>query len=120
MQPERMTTKVREALQEAADIARRSKHPEVGPAHLLKALVDQDGGILTDLVRRVPADPAPFLQAIDRELERLPKVEGGDLGLARDLNRLFEAAQGGLTLFIGATILADGAPALIVDVGSLL
>jgi two-component system chemotaxis sensor kinase CheA len=32
----------------------------------------------------------------------------------------FDAAQGGLTLFSGATILADGAPALIVDVGSLL
>ena len=32
----------------------------------------------------------------------------------------FDAAQGGLTLFSGATILSDGAPALIVDVGSLL
>jgi two-component system chemotaxis sensor kinase CheA len=32
----------------------------------------------------------------------------------------FDAARGALTLFSGATILADGAPALIVDVGSLL
>jgi len=32
----------------------------------------------------------------------------------------FDAAQGGLALFSGATILADGAPALIVDIGSLL
>ena len=31
----------------------------------------------------------------------------------------FDAAREGLPLFSGATILADGAPALIMDVGSL-
>jgi two-component system chemotaxis sensor kinase CheA len=31
----------------------------------------------------------------------------------------FDAARDGLALFSGATILADGAPALIMDVGSL-
>jgi two-component system chemotaxis sensor kinase CheA len=34
--------------------------------------------------------------------------------------KAFDGARGGLALFSGATILADGAPALIVDVGSLL
>ena len=32
----------------------------------------------------------------------------------------FDAARGGLALFSGATILGDGAPALIVDVSSLI
>jgi two-component system chemotaxis sensor kinase CheA len=32
----------------------------------------------------------------------------------------FDAVRDGASLFSGATILADGAPALIVDVGSLL
>jgi two-component system chemotaxis sensor kinase CheA len=32
----------------------------------------------------------------------------------------FDAVRDGLTMFSGATILGDGAPALIVDVGSLL
>jgi two-component system chemotaxis sensor kinase CheA len=32
----------------------------------------------------------------------------------------FDAVRGGLPLFSGATILGDGAPALIVDVSSLL
>jgi two-component system chemotaxis sensor kinase CheA len=32
----------------------------------------------------------------------------------------FDAVRGGPQLFSGATILSDGAPALIVDVGSLL
>ena len=64
MQLERMTTKVREAVQAAADLARSKNHPEVGPAHLFLALVDQEGGILPDLLRRaqrrpgrVPPDP---------------------------------------------------------------
>jgi two-component system chemotaxis sensor kinase CheA len=34
--------------------------------------------------------------------------------------KAFDGARGGLALFSGATILADGAPALIVDVGGLL
>ena len=34
--------------------------------------------------------------------------------------KAFDGARDGLALFSGATILADGAPALIVDVGSLL
>jgi two-component system chemotaxis sensor kinase CheA len=34
--------------------------------------------------------------------------------------KAFDGAREGLALFSGATILADGAPALIVDVGSLL
>jgi two-component system chemotaxis sensor kinase CheA len=32
----------------------------------------------------------------------------------------FDAARGGLPFFSGATILGDGAPALIVDVSSLI
>ena len=32
----------------------------------------------------------------------------------------FDSVQNGLTLFGGATILGDGAPALIIDVSSLL
>ena len=42
------------------------------------------------------------------------------LYLDRIVVKQFDAAQGGLGLFTGATILADGAPALIMGLGSLL
>lgn len=75
-----------------------------------------------------------------REVVQLPGVDGGDeeivviergerraalvvdeLTAQEDIVvKAFDGARAGLALFSGATILADGAPALIVDVGSLL
>ncbi|MGH7718868.1 MAG: chemotaxis protein CheW, partial [Gemmatimonadaceae bacterium] len=75
-----------------------------------------------------------------RDLVRLPRANGhrrqvivlelGDrrAGLVVDeltgqqdiVVKQFDAVREGVSLFSGATILADGAPALIVDVGSLL
>lgn len=75
-----------------------------------------------------------------REVVQLPGADGGDeeivviergerraalvvdeLTAQEDIVvKAFDGAREGLALFSGATILADGAPALIVDVGSLL
>jgi ATP-dependent Clp protease ATP-binding subunit ClpB len=93
MQPEKMTTKVREALQEAAEAARRASHPELTPAHLFRALAEQDGGILVELLKRSGADPGAFRQELDRQIEKLPKAEGGQLGVGRDFNALIDAAD---------------------------
>ena len=64
------------------------------------------------------------------QMEEIVVIERGDrrAGLVVDeltgqediVVKAFDGARGGLALFSGATILADGAPALIVDVGSLL
>ncbi len=92
MQPDRMTTKTREALQSASELARRSGHPELTPAHFIRALLDQEGGLLPEFLTRVGVDAAQVDAAVDREIKKLPKVEGADLGVARDLQRLLDAA----------------------------
>lgn len=66
----------------------------------------------------------------EARVEEIVVIERGDrrAGLVVDeltgqediVVKAFDGARGGLALFSGATILADGAPALIVDVGSLL
>jgi two-component system chemotaxis sensor kinase CheA len=66
----------------------------------------------------------------DVELEEIVVIERGDrrAGLVVDeltgqediVVKSFDAVKDGANMFSGATILADGAPALIVDVGSLL
>jgi ATP-dependent Clp protease ATP-binding subunit ClpB len=93
MNPEKLTVKVREALQEAADLARRTNRPEATPAHLVKALLDQDGGLLPDLLRSLGVDPATIDAAVDRELAKLPRVDGADLAVSKDLVRLLDAAR---------------------------
>jgi ATP-dependent Clp protease ATP-binding subunit ClpB len=92
MNLERMTRRTRDAVQTAVDAARRARHPEVAPAHLVKALLDQDGGLLPDLLRGLGVEPATLAAAADRELAKLPTAEGADLGASRDFTRLLDAA----------------------------
>jgi ATP-dependent Clp protease ATP-binding subunit ClpB len=49
MSPQKFTAKLQEALQDALDIASTAGHPEIGPAHLLVALLKQDGGLAQPL-----------------------------------------------------------------------
>ncbi|HYC78817.1 MAG TPA: Clp protease N-terminal domain-containing protein, partial [Planctomycetota bacterium] len=93
MNLDRMTVKTREAVQQAATDARERRHPEITPGHLLRALLEQEGGLMPDLLRRLGVEPDHLAQVAERELARLPKSEGGDVGASRDFVRLMDAAQ---------------------------
>lgn len=57
---------------------------------------------------------------IDRAGRRTALVVDELVGQEELVVKPFDAARGGLVLFTGATILGDGAPALIMDLGSIL
>jgi ATP-dependent Clp protease ATP-binding subunit ClpB len=50
MRPERMTTKSREAFQDAIDRASRLGNPELQPEHVLAAALEQEGGVAAPLL----------------------------------------------------------------------
>ena len=56
MRPDRMTTKSREAFQEALGRASRAGNPELQPEHLLAAMLEQDGGVAAPLLQKAGAD----------------------------------------------------------------
>src|ERR1700741_3020631 len=58
MQLDRFTIKSQEALQAAIRLAADRRNTETAPPHLLLALLDQDGGIVGPVLRKVGADPA--------------------------------------------------------------
>ncbi len=64
------------ALGEAQHFAQTSGHPEVDTLHLLKALVEQENGIVSDLLNHLSLSPNALSLALDRELEKLPKTSG--------------------------------------------
>ena len=68
------------------------------------------------------ASSAPMQQVVVMEVgERRAALVVDELAGQQDIVvKQFDPVRGGLPLFSGATILADGAPALILDVGSLL
>jgi two-component system chemotaxis sensor kinase CheA len=68
------------------------------------------------------ASAAPMQQIVVMEVgERRAALVVDELAGQQDIVvKQFDPVRGGMPLFSGATILSDGAPALILDVGSLL
>ena len=89
---EKFTIKAREAVQAAQDLAADCGHQELTGVHLLAALLRQADGVVPALVNKLGADRAAILAAIEDELDRLPKVQGGQLYAGADLNAAFQRA----------------------------
>ncbi|HET9591043.1 MAG TPA: Clp protease N-terminal domain-containing protein, partial [Anaerolineales bacterium] len=73
----RFTEKSQEAVIRAQQVAEELNHSQVEPEHLFAALLQQDEGIVPQVLQRVGANPRDLLQQVQTELDRLPKVSGG-------------------------------------------
>jgi ATP-dependent Clp protease ATP-binding subunit ClpB len=81
-------------VQAAQELAAKSKHQQIEPEHLVRALIEQQEGVVTPVLKKLGADPAAVSADIDQSLERLPKVEGlVQTYLSVRLNKLFERAE---------------------------
>jgi len=89
-----MTTKSREAFQEASHRASRFGNPELQPEHLLAAMLEQEGGVAAPLVQKAGADVSALQDSVARRLEGFPKVSGGaEPGLSRRTLEILRRAE---------------------------
>ncbi len=98
MNLEQFTERSRGFLQAAQTIAMRESHQRLTPEHLLKALMDDDQGLASNLIRRAGGEPARVVEAVDLALGKLPKVTGDaqpfmDPGMARVLDEAEKVAK---------------------------
>jgi ATP-dependent Clp protease ATP-binding subunit ClpB len=97
---DKMTVKAQEALQEAQEIAARHENQAVEPLHLLAALVQQADGVVPPLLARLGIRGEALTEDIEREIERLPKVQGfAQQNLGRALNDTLERSFDEATKF---------------------
>src|SRR6202795_1898985 len=90
---EKLTVKAQEALQDAHEVAARHENQEITPLHLLAALVGQADGVVPPLLARLGVRKEALSNDVERELGRLPKVQGfSDQRLGRALNDTLERA----------------------------
>jgi len=73
---DKFTVKAQEAVQRANELASEHGNPELAPAHLLAALVEDKEGIVAPVLEKIGIGPQAVLSDIYKEIEKLPKVSG--------------------------------------------
>ena len=76
MQQDRFTVKSQEAVAAAQRIASESSNPEVAPAHLLAALLEQEDGVVVPVLQRLGLDAASVRAQAGEAIEKLPSLSG--------------------------------------------
>ena len=72
----KFTERSRGFIQAAQTIATRESHQRLTPEHLLKALMDDDQGLASNLITASGGNPARVVEALTLSLGKLPKVTG--------------------------------------------
>jgi ATP-dependent Clp protease ATP-binding subunit ClpB len=86
------TIKSQEAIQKAIEIAQGYNHQAVEPAHLLKAILSESENITGYLLRKLGVNPATFDEVLDRMLDSMPKVSGGEQYLSSSTSKVLQRA----------------------------
>ncbi len=76
MNAQKCTKKALEAINSAQSIAIENQNMQIMPEHLLYALVDQEGGLIAQLFKKMGVDTDNFLALLDSAIQRIPAVSG--------------------------------------------
>jgi len=91
MRMDKLTSKFQMALAEAQSLAVGMDHQFIEPAHLMVALLDQQGGSVRGVLAKSGANANLLRSQLGDALDRLPKVEGtgGEVHISNNLSKLF-------------------------------
>ena len=76
--PEKLAVKASQAIRHAQELAENSSQRFLRPLHLLKALLDEEQGIMKPLLQRIGVNVGQLTSMVDGELERLPQSSGDE------------------------------------------
>jgi ATP-dependent Clp protease ATP-binding subunit ClpB len=95
MRIDKLTNQLQSALAEAQSIAVGNDHSAIEPAHLLLALLNQQGGSVRPILNRAGFDANGLQEELNKQLDKLAKVTTptGDASLSQDLGRLMNMAD---------------------------
>ena len=91
------TQKAQEAIQAAQSLALEYGSPQIEQAHLLAVLLEQEDGLIPQLVEAMGPDPDSLRAAVKAEIERMPRVSGsgrepGKVYVSQGMDRALTAA----------------------------
>ena len=93
MSIDNFTNKSREAIQKALALASSKQNQAIEPAHLLKAMLLVDDNVVPFLLKKINVNLEYFSTALDRLVDSLPKITGGEQYLSTNSNKVIHTAQ---------------------------
>ena len=89
------TNKAQQAILQARGIATESKHTHIEPAHILYPLLVQKDGVVPEIIAKIGAHPASFLNEVQGSIDSLPYTSApqGEIGLSRSAYGLLTQAE---------------------------
>ncbi|WIW88178.1 ATP-dependent chaperone ClpB [Sphingobium sp. V4] len=97
MNLEKFTDRAKGFLQSAQTVAIRMSHQRIGPEHLLKALLEDQQGMASGLIKAAGGDAGVALRETDVALAKVPSVSGSGAqqtpGLDNDSVRVLDGAE---------------------------
>ena len=97
MNNEKLTTKVIEAINSAHDLALQRGNPEIGPEHLLSALLHQEDGLVPSVCRKLDIDKNKIDSPLGKLILALPRISGSMDGqqvtLSNEMRLIFSDAE---------------------------
>ena len=97
MNLEKFTDRAKGFLQSAQTVAIRMNHQRIGPEHLLKALLEDQQGMASGLIKAAGGSPDIALRDVDTALAKVPAVSGSGAqqtpGLDNDAVRVLDSAE---------------------------
>ena len=86
------TIKSQEAIQKATEIAAAKQNQSVEALHLLKGILMVDENVFPYLLRKLNVNFDAFSKTLDKQIDSLPKVSGGQQYLSSNSNRALQKA----------------------------
>jgi ATP-dependent Clp protease ATP-binding subunit ClpB len=96
LDPSKFTRKSQEAIGAAQALAREKHHAQVGPEHLLHALIGQPEGVVLGVLEGVGVSPRIVGEQVDAALAKVPQVFGETTSapqISQPAYKLLEAAD---------------------------
>jgi ATP-dependent Clp protease ATP-binding subunit ClpB len=86
---------MQQALQTAQNLALKNQHQQLSPWHVLHALLESSSNLGARLLEKTGANLKSLKEACDKEIQRLPKVEGAanQMYLSRELAQALDLAE---------------------------
>ena len=93
MNMQKFTQKSLEAIQNAQSSAIEYGNPMLDQQHLLLALLQQEDGLIPQLLQKMEVNVNGLTQAVENEVKRMPRVSGGQTRVSVDVEKTLTAAE---------------------------